>query len=138
MTKITDIAAKLLKKLYTLHRNDTLNLSDARFQFIYTPNVGFNLLNHDITNEYTLLIQDISSVKNLFNAFQFLEQEGLVLFKTGMEGMLIYKISLTSHGIKTIEGIDEPEYKKVFENHFHLKIAENVNFESLDLLHNTK
>jgi hypothetical protein len=137
MPTMNDISLKILLALYkynVIEQNDTSNLI---FSFFH-PTDDFDVIEFSINetkaNNLENLCKNIAmSDRYIFLAINYLSDEEFISFrKDGDNQTDIYlNLRLTSNGIKIIEGVNNPEYKKVFENHFHISLAENINLDSL-------
>jgi hypothetical protein len=71
--------------------------------------------------------------RSLKNALRFLLEESLIRYKESPDsgGISIRALNLTSKGFRVIEGVESEEYREVFQNHFHIKLAENITLDGL-------
>ncbi|MCK4635645.1 MAG: hypothetical protein KAT32_02180 [Candidatus Moranbacteria bacterium] len=85
--------------------------------------------------EKDLLIISDNNFYNLYNSLQYLEEKGFISYnffsKDGRE--IFYNIHVIAHGVDIIEGIerDDKEAKDNFTFNFNIKLADNINIESL-------
>ncbi|NCU29834.1 hypothetical protein EOM60_04480 [Candidatus Saccharibacteria bacterium] len=81
------------------------------------------------------LEDEIGSPILIKNALQYLDDKGLITFKT--RGLLsgdfaAYLFSLTSRGVDMIEGVGGAgNTKTIYQNTFNVKLTDNINVESL-------
>lgn len=83
----------------------------------------------------TALEKEVDSSILIKNALQYLEDKGLISFKTQgmMSGDFIaYLFNLTSSGVDMIEGVGGAgNTRDTYQTTFNVKLAENINVESL-------
>ena len=81
------------------------------------------------------LEDEVGSPMLIKNSLQYLEGKGLITFKT--RGLLsgdfaAYHFKITSRGIDMIEGVGGAGNSRViYQNTFNVRLAENINVESL-------
>jgi hypothetical protein len=133
MKPINKIAFDVLIYFYNIERKAEFDLSDVTFEFTYSRNLIYELsLSNENLKEDLLKLSDNSN-RDLFKTFEFLKDENLLNYKELIDsgGKTLINTRLTSYGVKMVEGIDSPEFKKVAENHFHFSLVENATVESL-------
>jgi hypothetical protein len=75
-----------------------------------------------------------NSIPDAFGAIKYLEEKGFISFNESIDNMTYHFINIrvTAYGIDIIEGIERgEEEKKEFHINFNIKLAENINIDSL-------
>ena len=132
MKPIKKIAGELLLYLYSIQRNDASLLLEI-LSFNRDRDGKINLSEGSKLVENILKITNKSSI-DVFNALNYLSGKYFISFSysenTG--GYLFNSIRVTSNGTDIIEGIERgPKEKKEFNINFNIKLADNINVESL-------
>ena len=140
MNNVTKTSINLLIFLYKysiidLHDLDILifqfNWDNEKFVFNgFDLNDPHNLAGSNLKNSILKIAREKPELLKL--AIKFLFEENLLDFKLikSNQGHNYTNISLTSEGIKAIEGTVDKNYRSRFENHFHFSLVGKVTIES--------
>jgi len=137
MEAIKKIAGKMLLYFYTLQRNDYSSLYDfgLSFQMRHFPKGEKSPAINDKNNEISQTLIKISgNDNNAYNALIYLCEKGFINMSKTSDNVSDHflNINVSSEGIDIIEGIERGETeKKEFNIIFNIKIADNINIESL-------
>ena len=128
---IQEAAQKILLIFYKLHTAQGY-ITEETLEFEYGNSWEFSTEDKVLEKA---LNDEIDSSILIKNALQYLEDKGLITFKTQglMSGdFLGYQFNLTSNGVDMIEGVGGAgNTRAVYQSTFNVKLAENINVESL-------
>jgi hypothetical protein len=130
---IQESSEKLLLAFYLLHKEEGDISGDDVIAF--EKDGGWSVSSDNETLLRKLLSVTEDSALQLKNAIGYLEDKGLIRFS--MSGLMngdfdIYDLELTSTGVDIVEGVSGPQTSKVvYQNTFNVKLADNINLESL-------
>lgn len=132
MKTLKQIAGDLLLYFYKLQRQDKLEVSHV-IVFDNYPGENINLNDKSEFGKTILNLADNSSI-DTYNGLKYLEEKSFINFKEdgSNAGILLHGLRITAYGLDIIEGIERGEKEKnEFHVVFNIKLAENVNIESL-------
>ena len=132
MKPIKEIAGEILLFFYALQRKNAFPIMEiVRFSGIHNNNIS-------IGRGESSFIKDLknisSSASDIYNALRYLEEKRFIDFRESNDtgGDVFHSIRVTAYGVDIIEGIErEEEERKKFYITFNIKLAENINVESL-------
>lgn len=132
MNTLQEISEKVLLAFYKIHREEGEILEES-ISFDKDEQWEVSGGNQELVDALIGLAD--GSVLDLKNSLKYLHEKDLVSFKT--QGYLggeveIYNLEVTSNAIDLIEGVTGAETSKaVYQTIFNVKLAENINLESL-------
>jgi len=133
MQNIKKIAGDILLYLYKIQREKAFMASYEILHFGKHENEGINL-SGDTEFSKSILKISASLPADAYNALSYLKDHCFIELKehpnTG--GVVISNIIVTAEGFDIIEGIErEEEARQTFTVTFNIKLADNINVESL-------
>ncbi|MCD6410390.1 hypothetical protein J7K92_00375 [bacterium] len=131
MKPIKKIAGDILLLLYALQRKRG-SLDAEIISFDRDMNSKAELEKSELGKK--LLKVAAESITDVYNAMRYLEEGCFISFKESNDNMTYYFFNLrvTKSGIDIVEGIERGEKeRKEFHITFNIKLADNVNLESL-------
>ena len=131
MKSIKKISGDVLLYLYSIQRKNGFP-RDSILSFQREDN-GAKLSVSSNFEKGIFKIASDSSV-DLYNAIRYLEEKSFIDFNDSRDtsGYCFINIRVTAFGVDIIEGIErDDEAKKEFNITFNIKIADNINIESL-------
>lgn len=137
MEPIKKIAGKILLYFYYIQRDDYASLHDfaLSFQIRHLPDgVKSPLINNKDQEITQNLIKISGSDNNIYNGLMYLYEKGFINMSKQPDNTCdhILNITVSSIGIDIVEGIERgEEEKREFNINFNIKLADNINIESL-------
>lgn len=139
MEPIKTIAGKILLYFYSVQRTEYAKLHDFSVSFqmrhFSNPDERSPKMERSSTNELLENLLKISNRDNdIYNALLYLNGSGFIEMKESKDnvGIHLYNFQLSNHGIDIIEGIERGnDEKQIFNVTFNIKVADNVNVDSL-------
>ena len=128
---IKKIAGDVLLLLYYLQRQQ--GYCDEGI-LSFDRNVGSSDTRNQSEFWKKILAASRQSATNAYNALRYLQEKGFISFKESRDtgGYHFINISVTGFGVDIIEGIERgPEERREFHVTFNIKLADNVNIDSL-------
>lgn len=129
---IKEIAGKILLYYYEIQRENPVKLHQATTFFELKPPGEFKSIGgNDEINTNLLKISD--STPDLYNAFNYLRQQGMLATDSNISNQYnFHGMYVSDRGIDIIEGIERgEEEKRQFNITFNINVENNMNVESL-------
>ncbi len=138
MEPIKTIAGKILLYFYSLQRSDYSKLHDLVLGFQMRHFSDKNEKSPKISHKENEIVQNLLKISNndnnIYNALKYLTDKGFIEMSKNSDNVSdnFLNFSVSSIGIDVIEGIERGvEEKKIFNVTFNIKVADNINIESL-------
>lgn len=132
MTPVKHIAGDLLLFFYDCQRKNGFAPKNViRFGGVFEGKIDLQ-----DNSEFGKQLLDVSrgSPADAYNALRYLEEKHFLAFgkSTDTAGDLLHGFHVTAFGVDIIEGIERgPEEKNEFHVTFNIKLADNINVDSL-------
>jgi len=138
MEQIKTIAGKILLYFYSIQRSDYVKLHDFVLEFQMRHFSDKNEKSPKVIHKDNEIVQNLLKIagddNNVYNALKYLEDKGFIEMSKSSDNVSdnLLNFSVSSAGIDIIEGIERgKEEKREFNIIFNIKVADNINIESL-------
>jgi len=138
MKPIKTLAGKILLYFYSLQRNDYAKLYNLVLEFQMRHFVDKNEKSPKIINKDNEIVKNLLEISgndnNVYNALIYLQDKGFIKMSRSPDNTNdnFLNFSVLSGGIDIIEGIERGKNeRKQFNVIFNIKVADNINIESL-------
>ncbi len=138
MEPIKKISGKILLYFYSIQRSDYAKLHDSILEFQMRHFSSDDNKSPQIINKGNEIVQDLLKISgndnNIYNALIYLDDKGFINMSRSLDNVSdnFLNFSVSSAGIDIIEGIERGESeRKKFNIIFNIKLADNINVESL-------
>jgi len=138
MEPIKTIAGKILLYFYSIQRSDYAKLHDFVLKFQMRHFSDKNEKSPKVIHKDNEIVQNLLKIarddNNVYNALKYLEDKGFIEMSKSSDNVSdnLLNFSVSSVGIDIIEGIERgKEEKREFNIIFNIKVADNINIESL-------
>jgi len=138
MEPIKKIAGRILLYFYLIQRNDYSKLCDLVLEFQMRHFSDKNEKSPKIIHKDNEIVQNLLKIagndNNVYNALKYLENKGFIEMSKSSDNVNdnFLNFSVSSAGIDIIESIERgKEEKREFNIIFNIKVADNINIESL-------